>query len=318
MNFAVIGTNFVTDWFLDAAANCPDFTLAAIYSRTEERAREYAKRRNAENVKFFTSLDELARDKSIDAVYVASPISEHCGQVITLLDGGKHVLCEKPVAQNSRELRRMFDAAARNKVVLLEAMRPAFLPALTAIRESMTKIGKIRHASILFCQYSSRYDRFKAGERINAFNPELGGGALTDLGVYCIQVCLYLFGVPKAIHSVHSTIPNSIDGTGVISARYGEMTADLIFSKVSDTHNFSEIQGEDGTVRFRNPNDLAEVYILRRGEKDFTPVEFEKSEHDMIYELNTFVSAAKNPKNAEYYNNYSIETVKIIEEVKKL
>ena len=103
VRFATIGSNFITDRFLDAGAQTDGFELAAIYSRTSERAAEFASKRKFSGPTF-TDLAALAAAADVDAVYIASPTSEHAKQAIMMLKNGKHVLCEKPFCSNSAEL----------------------------------------------------------------------------------------------------------------------------------------------------------------------------------------------------------------------
>ena len=100
INFAVIGTNVITDRFLEAAKQAEGFCLRGVYSRTMEKAEAYAKRKGAELT--FDSLEALAACPEIDAVYIASPNSLHASQSIQMLKGDKHVLCEKSIASNQR------------------------------------------------------------------------------------------------------------------------------------------------------------------------------------------------------------------------
>ena len=174
VNFAVIGTNKITDKFLAAAGKTEEFCLAGVYSRTMERALEYGKKHGARL--FFDSLEELAACGQIDAVYIASPNCCHAEQSIQMMEAGKHVLCEKPVASNAGEFRAMEGAALRNKVILLEAMRSVYTPGFRAVKENLNKLGRIRRATLQYCQYSSRYDNFKKGIIENAFKPELSTG----------------------------------------------------------------------------------------------------------------------------------------------
>ena len=151
MNFAIIGTNFITDWFLEAAAHCPEFTLKAVYSRTMERAKEYAEKYGADYT--FDCLDALCLCDEIEAVYIASPTACHAPQAIKLMNAGKHVLCEKPMAFNSAELNAMLKCAEENGVVLLEAMRPQFSPVIDTIENILPSLGTIRHVTISFSKY---------------------------------------------------------------------------------------------------------------------------------------------------------------------
>ncbi len=126
IRFATVGTNWITERFLEAASAIDDFQLTAVYSRTEERAAEFAGKHGAAH--YFTSLKEMAESKAYDAVYLASPNAFHKEQAVLFMEHGKHVLCEKPFASNARETDEMIHAAKTNGVLLMEAMKTTFLP----------------------------------------------------------------------------------------------------------------------------------------------------------------------------------------------
>ena len=246
VRLAVIGSNFVTDWLIDALRETPVFELAAVCSRTLERGQEYAARHGAPKV--IVGLDDLCRDPDIDAVYVATPNLFHAPQTIALLESGKHVLCEKPVATDCASFDAMCDAARKHNRVLMEAMVCAHLPCWLEIHKLLDEIGPVRRASITFCQYSSRYDKFKAGIVENAFDPTLGNGALMDLGVYCVHAAQMIFGAPKSVRAAAVKIPGSIDGAGSILLGYDDCIADIQYSKISQGAQLTEIQGEGGSL----------------------------------------------------------------------
>jgi predicted dehydrogenase len=317
MKFGVIGTNFVTDWLLEAGKRCPGFELAAVYSRTEERARQYAEKHGGASL--FTSLEALAADGGIEAVYIASPTALHCVQAKLMLEAGKHVFCEKPAASNQEELRDMLRAAETNHVLLLEAMRPAFNPGLARLKEALGEIGTVRRAVINLCKYSSRYDRFRSGLVANAFNPALSNGALMDMGVYCVHVLLRLFGKPRQIRSACVKLHNGVDGSGTILASYDAMTAELQYSKITDSGNGSEIQGEDGNLCFRDIISLEEMYLLRRnGER--VSLEFPREKADMLYELGEFIRLARTGPDfagARPHRRCSLDALEILDTVRE-
>ena len=142
IRFAVIGTNTITDKFLQAASALPDFKLCAVYSRTLARAREYAQKNNVSLV--FDSLEALADSDQIDAVYIASPNFCHAAQSILMMQHHKHVLCEKPIASNTSEFQQMYDTAIKNQVILLEAMRSVGVKRLI-FSSSSTVYGTPQH-----------------------------------------------------------------------------------------------------------------------------------------------------------------------------
>jgi predicted dehydrogenase len=313
MNFAIIGTNFVTDWFLEAGSMCSDFKLTAVYSRSLLRATEYKQRLGAEFA--FDSLNDLCACNAVDAVYVASPTSCHYDQVIKILSSGKHVLCEKPIASNTAEVKAMFDCANKNNVVLLEAIRPEFSPNLKIIKDLLPKLGKIRHASITFCKYSSRYDRFLAGENVNAFNPELSNGALTDLGCYCFLMLLQLFGFPDDISSSAVKLSNGVDAAGAVVCEYDGMVADISYSKVCDTYNRCEIQGEKGTLSFTDPATLSDITLNLRKQPP-KKIAAPMVKQDMIFELEAFIKCVKTGHDYEIQQKNSVETMRMMDQVR--
>ena len=181
MKFGVIGTNWITESFIAAAKEINDFTLSAVYSRTEEKAKEFAEKNDAKHT--FTDLEKMAASDEIDAVYIASPNSFHAEYAITLMNHGKHVICEKPMASNVREVEKMIAVAKENNVLLMEAMRSTVMPNFRSIQENLHKIGKVRRYFANPCQYSSRYDKYKEGTILNAFKPEFSNGSLMDIGI---------------------------------------------------------------------------------------------------------------------------------------
>eukprot|EP00729_Bicosta_minor_P013755 gene13755-28920_t len=119
MRFAIIGSNFISDKFIEAGSLVEGFELAAVYSRTETRAQEFAAKHTCTTT--FTDLTTLAKSDVFDAVYIASPTSEHAKQAVLMLQHGKHVLCEKPACSNLAELETILDAAAKSGCAFLEA-----------------------------------------------------------------------------------------------------------------------------------------------------------------------------------------------------
>lgn len=234
---------------------------------------------------------------------------------MVLLNAGKNVLCEKTIASNSRELRQMLKSAGENHVVLLEAMRPLFNPNVALLRDSLKKLGVIRRATLNYCQYSSRYDKFKRGMIENAFDPSFSNGALMDIGVYCINVMLYLFGRPQKIQAAGVRLPGSIDGEGTILASYPGMLAELIYSKITDSKNPSEIQGEDGCMQIEmltNPQKIEIFY--KDGTHELLPVHPQSL--DMTYEINAFIHMAASLQESKGYNRHSEMALSVMDEVR--
>lgn len=313
VRFAVIGTNKITDGFLNAAMLCEDFKLAAVYSRSKEKALEFGSKYGVTLV--YDDLDELAASNEIDAVYVASPNSLHASQSIKMLNGKKHVLCEKTIASNIKELEAMLKAADDNGVILLEAMRPVFDPGFKAIQDNLHKIGKVRRLTFQYCQYSSRYDNFKNGVIENAFNPKFSNGALMDIGVYCIHPMVKLFGMPKKIVASAVKLENGIDGAGTILVEYDGMQGELLYSKITNSKLPSQIQGEKGCMIIKEIPDTRELSIIYNN-GEIEELEISKHPNNMYYEVEEIVRLINSKENAHKHNKYSVIEVKIMDEVR--
>lgn len=262
VRFGIIGTNFITDWVLAGAFQDPRFEVTAVYSRSQETATQFAQKYSISLT--FTSLQELARCEEVDAVYIASPNIFHAEQSILMLEHGKHVLCEKPLAMSAAEASAMFAAARKTGVTLMEAMKPTLTPNFRALLENFHKIGKVRQYFAAFCQYSSRYDRFKAGELPNAFNPALGSGALRDIGVYTLYPLVVLAGKPLRVQSDSVRMSSGIDGLGSIILEYPGFLATVIYSKLANAHLPAQILGEEGTFVVNKINHIQELRLLPR------------------------------------------------------
>jgi scyllo-inositol 2-dehydrogenase (NADP+) len=316
IRFATIGTNWITEAFIGAAREVEDFSLAAVYSRTEEKAREFAQKTGA--VRTFTDLEELAKSKEIDAVYIASPNSLHAEQAIFLMNHGKHVLCEKPLASNTKEVKAMIEAARRNGVVLMEAMKTTLLPNFQAIRQHLHKLGKIRRYFASYCQYSSRYDAYKQGTVLNAFNPAFSNGALMDIGVYCIYPMVVLFGKPNRLQASSLKLESGVDGEGTIIFTYENMDAVVMYSKITNSYLPAEIQGEDGSMLIDAIHTPTKVEIrYRDGRVEDITVPQEKP--PMYYEAKEFIELIQNGKRESEVNSHehSLLTIALMEEARK-
>ena len=173
VRFAVVGTSAITARFLDALALEQGAVLHAVYSRTKQRAQAFGAQYGARA--YYDSLQALAADENVDAVYIASPNSLHCAQALCMLRAGKHVLCEKPMAATARQARQMFTAAEENGVVLMEAMRSLYAPGFARLRGLVQAVGPVRRATLSYSKYSSRYELVRRGEPTNIFHRRADG-----------------------------------------------------------------------------------------------------------------------------------------------
>lgn len=325
IRFGVIGTNFITDWVIAGAKQDERFELVAVCSRTQERANEFAAKYDIPYT--FTSLEEMAASPLIDAVYIATPNYLHASQSILCMKHGKHVLCEKPMASNAYEVKQMIAASRQYGVTLMEAMKPTLTPNFRVLRESLPKAGVIRRYFASYCQYSSRYDKFKEGIVLNAFKPELSNGAMMDIGVYTVYPMVVLFGRPNKISASGVVLSTGTDGQGAVNFEYEGMNATVLYSKIANSSLPTEIEGEDGNFMLDKINQINRVTwqarpVASSGKGPLTPVEdisavTDKDEY--YYEVAEFINLVQAGKLESEVNSHenSLITIEIIDEVRR-
>lgn len=308
-----IGTSIITTAFADAVAQTAGIRIEGVFSRDGARAAEKAAEFGAPLS--FDSLEEALASPEIDAVYIASPNAAHGGQAAQAIDAGKHVFVEKPAVLTAEEWVELVGRARAGGVVLLEALRTEYDPGTAVVRELLAEIGVPRYATLRYQKRSSRYDLVLAGERVNMFDPALGGGALNDLGVYCIHAMVTLFGVPEAVSAASVALPTGVDGAGSITARYGGLVVDLAYSKITTSRTPSEIQGEEGTLVIDDVAGPRVVELVRRdGTRDRR--EIAAGPESLVGEVERFVALVAGGEDAAHDHVLTEQTLRIIAEVR--
>lgn len=196
-----------------------DFRLAgiefdAVASRSAERAAAFAAKHGI--ARSYGSYEELADDPNLDVIYVASPHSWHHAHAMLALRGGKHVLVEKPFMINAAQVAEVAELARSQKLFAMEAMWTRFLPHMVRIRELLAA-GEL--GEIVAVEASHNQNLPEAGfPRLH--DPELGGGALLDLGVYPIAFAFDVLGAPAEIRALGHLNNRGVDETVSIALSY--------------------------------------------------------------------------------------------------
>ncbi|MEX3071282.1 Gfo/Idh/MocA family protein [Vibrio alginolyticus] len=311
---AIIGTNWISQQFVEAAIQTGEFSLSAVYSRDIEKARSFGTPFGAES--FYDNLEALGQDSDIDAVYIASPNSLHAPQALQMLKAGKHVICEKPMASNYVLAQEMFQCAEENNVVLFEAFMSPYTPNFAVLKESLPTIAPLRHATISYCQYSSRYQKYLEGENPNTFNPDFSNGSIMDIGYYCLGSAVELFGEPNEVQASACVLPSGVDGCGSVTLAYDGFNVNLLHSKVSDSLIPSEFQGEQGSVLV----DMISIgrgveRVLRGKEKEVLTLP--QTENHMFYEAEAFAKQLKLGVIDENTKQRSLTVAKVLTEIRR-
>lgn len=227
--------------------------LYAVGSRDKERAKQFAKEYGFK--KSYGTYEELAADKDVDVIYIASPHSHHHEHVLLCLKYGKAVLCEKALALNSREVKEMIDEAVRQKVFLMEALWPPFQPVYQKTREILRsgEMGKEIHMNGRF-SFQAPYDPVD-----RKFNLSLGGGSLLDIGIYTVIDALYFMGVPdEVIAKATFSETGSEDSISIIFAYSDGRMANLYSSFRTFAGIGCDLLCEKGNLSFSRGRDMSQ------------------------------------------------------------
>lgn len=317
MRLGTVGTSIITTRFIEAVQSSGQITLTSVYSRSIEKARNFANLYQAPNV--FGVIEEMAKSKEIDIVYIASPNSLHYSHTRLFLENGKHVICEKPIFSNMKELEAAFQVAEENGVYLFEAIRNIHTPNFQVLKESMKKVGTIRSVLLHYSQYSSRYDTFLTGETPNIFSADFSGGALVDLGVYPLNAAVALFGKPNKIHYHSVRLRSGVDGSGTLVLEYADFICTILCSKISNSYIPSEIQGEQGTIVLESSDTMTSIKFIERHSRIEAELAGPQEKNDMVYEINKIYHMIKTNNVEEYdaLRQLSHDVLSITEEARK-
>ena len=337
VGFAVVGTSAIAEAMVEAMAGVDRAQYVGSVSRSAERAASVTARLGGTTP--FLSREAACACSEVDAVYIASPNALHAEQALACIRAGKHVLVEKPLAANEAEAQMVFDEARAHGVVAMEAMRSVHDPGLDVIRRAIERVGQVRRASLRFGKYSSRYDEVLAGRQTNIFDARLATGALMDIGVYCVEAMVALFGAPSAVacapvligHADTQATGGAIDGAGTIIARYDDKVVELSYSKITQDLLACQVEGELGTVTYSGVSvpSRASVRLLGQAVRGAWTAEAQSTgdetedlalaacDNDMCYELDDFCACVAGEMDAARYRDITLASLAIMDEARR-
>lgn len=315
MKIATIGTSFITEWFLSAAAKIDNAQPIAVYSRNEQKGKDLASQYGIQKV--YTDLDAMLKDDEIECVYVASPNSLHYQHASAALKAGKHVICEKPFTSTTKELKELSELAKSKHLFLFEAIVTIHMPNYISLKEKLPELGDIKMVQCNFSQYSSRYDKFMAGESVNVFDPKFSGGALMDINIYNLHFVMNLFGKPNDVH-YYPNMTRGIDTSGVLVLNYEGFHAVCVGCKDTKSHNISQIQGEKGYITLNSETSRCANYSLTTNDGTVLPA-IKQEDIALYYEIKDFMKIMEEQDYAacEALLEYSNEVMEVLEQARK-
>ncbi len=218
-------------------------TIGAVGSRALDRAEAFALKHNIDRA--HGSYLALAEDPDIDIVYIATPHPQHLEPALLMLEHGKHVLVEKAFTATAAEAQLIADAAAHHGLLALEAMWTRYLPHMARIRDIIAA-GTLGEVTALTADHTQRLSSDPT-HRIN--NPELGGGALLDLGVYPVAFAWDLFGAPETTTAVGTLGATGTDTQVQATFTYaGGAVASTFSSAIARGTNTATVIGTEASI----------------------------------------------------------------------
>lgn len=203
VGYAVLGLGSIAEVaVLPAFRKSKKSRVVALVSHDLGRARKMGKKFGVKDCFTYDDYDRCLSHPGVDAVFIASVNGAHAEQTVRAAAAGKHVLCEKPMANSVEDCRRMVEACRTNQVRLMIAYRKYFEPGSVALKKlvSSGKLGRLRH---IFSTYTEIVDPIKA--RHWQLNPQLaGGGSLMDIGIYCVNTMRWLAGSSPLDATAHA------------------------------------------------------------------------------------------------------------------
>jgi predicted dehydrogenase len=249
IRWGILGPGTIARRFAAGLSVLPDAELVAVGSHSPERAEQFGAEFNAPHR--HTSYEALANDPDVDAVYVATPHPMHKDNTILCLRAGKAVLCEKPFAVNRGEAEEMVRVAREEKRFLMEAMWTRHVPAIRRARQWLVE-GAIGEPRILQVDFGFRAT---LNPEHRLFAPELAGGALLDVGVYCVSLASMVFGgAPERIASMAHLGETGVDEQAAMLLGYRGGAMAVLYTAVrTETPHEAYILGTEGQIKIHTP-----------------------------------------------------------------
>ncbi|WP_267678666.1 Gfo/Idh/MocA family protein [Listeria innocua] len=316
MKLGIMGTNWITDSFIEGAINSGEWNLTAVYSRTEEKARAFGEKYG--ELTYFTDIEEMGKSDALDAVYIASPNALHYQHAVSLLKNKKHVIVEKPIFSTVAELEHAHQIARENNVFLFEAARHIQEPNFKRLQENIEKVGTIHGATLAYMKYSSRYDQVLNGEEPNIFSLKFSGGSIVDLGVYPLYSAITLFGEPIKATYFATKLPTGVDGLGPFILEYPSFNITIIQGKNSQSFLPSEIYGQKGTLIVDPLTGIEKITFYDNATKEETELAGPVVANDMQFEAAEFARIIEqgDRDTYEYLADLSLKVLRVSNELR--
>ena len=288
IRWGIIGAGSIASRFAEALASLPDAETLAVGSRSRDTADRFAETHGFS--RSYASYEALAADPDVDVVYVATPHPFHAENIELCLEAGKAVICEKPFTMNAAEARRVVGLARERGLFLMEGMWTRFFPLMRRLREMLAD-GAIGEPRMLTVDFGFRAELDPASR---LFDPKLGGGAMLDVGVYCVSFASMVLGRP-----VRGTGHSHLGETGVdeqfaAALEHGDGRISAITAGTrTATPQEATVLGTEGYMRIHSPWWRPDAMTISRPGREDEVVSVPTQENGFGYEAAEVVRCLK-------------------------
>lgn len=263
IRWGIIAPGKIAKEFANDLIALSDCHITAVASRNMDRAREFGEAYQIPHV--FNSYDDLFNCDFVDVIYIASPHSFHKNLAIRAMKSGKHVLCEKPLGVNAKEVKEMIETAKKERVFLMEALWSRFNPTLKKTKELVDSghIGELKYINADFAFYA--LDRPKESR---LFNLDLAGGTILDIGIYPVFLSYLLLGKPELIKATSKFNATGTEIQTAVILEYKNAQALLYSSFTHESRMSAEISGTKGSITLDPRFHETQGYTLKLANKE--------------------------------------------------
>jgi predicted dehydrogenase len=272
VKWGIISTARINDLFIAGARQSPDVDIIAVASREQARVEAYARERGIERA--HGSYEDLLADPEVEVLYISLPNSMHVDWTVRALEAGKHVLCEKPLSRRVAEVERAFAVAEREGRVLMEAFMYRHHPQTSRLVELVRQgaVGPLRliRGAFSFAAHDAANIRLSAA---------LDGGALMDVGCYCVSGARLIAGEPQRVSAEQAVGGDGVDVVFAGTMRFaGDVVAHFDAGLALASRDELEVVGEDGSLFLDDPWHCREPAIELRSDVEVERIEIERSD----------------------------------------
>ena len=301
LNVAILGAGQIVPDFLLSSKFVDGIKPYTIFGAEKDTPVMSQLAKEYEIEKISTNYDEVLRDEKVALIYVALPNSLHYEFTKKALLAKKHVIIEKPFCSSLSQAKDLFEISEKENVFLFEAIPNIHYPNFKEMKNTLPSLGSIKLVELNSVKYSSRYDEFKKGMVLPAFDPKKDGGALMDMGVYNLHLLVGLFGKPNHI-TYFPNMEKGIDTSGILLAEYPNYKCSAVAGKDCNAPNCINVMGDKGFIHSTSRSNLVSDFDLSiNGQESQKINQHERKIHERLaYEIQEFYDVVVKNDSARY------------------